>query len=178
MTRIMTRRSGVIGSTRKRQTEWSLCSVPTGYTSVPAGAKVILVLVPAVTLAADSPSTIVRTRGLLSIESDQRAASESQIGAFGIGFVNVVAGALGITALPGPASECSWGGWFLHQFFSYRVSVTTDIGVEPNFAHPIELDSKAMRKFTEDESLLLMIENFGATGFNAAVSFRMLLKAG
>ena len=176
--RIVRSRTFNRGGTRKRQTEWAICSVPTGYTVVAAGAKAILVSVPAVTLAQDSPSTVVRFRGVLSVRSDQAGASEDQIGAFGVGFINEVAGALGVTGTPGPASECSWGGWFVHRFFTQRWQFISGVGVDAHVATQYELDSKAMRKFTEDERLMMVIENFGADGIAVALSFRLLLKAG
>jgi len=109
--RVLTRGGGP-----KRSTTWALCSSPTGSTNLNAATKAIAVLIPSSTLLDLIPFTIVRTRGLVHIRSDQAAASEDQNGAFGMGIVNDVAGALGITALLGPATDCGWPGWFVHQF--------------------------------------------------------------
>ncbi len=163
----------------KRLTEWGICSVPAGYTTVPAASKILLVLVPAATLSPESPATVVRSRFLLSVISDQTVATEAQVGAFGIGFVNIVAGALGVTGIPGPATDCAWDGWFVWQPIAQQLVVATAVGVEGQFATNYTIDSKAMRKFGEDMSLAMMIENTsGSDGFSALISGRMLIKAG
>ncbi len=177
MARNLNVRSRVI-SRSKRLTEWTICSDPTGYSALPLSTKAIAVRVPASTLAEVAPATIVRTRGVVAIKSDQSAAAEEQLGAFGMGFVNTVAGALGITALPGPAADCGWPGWFVHQFFNQSMDFSSAVGLHlDSVIYPI--DSKAMRKFKGDEDLVFMVENFGTTGgLEFAVSFRILTKAG
>jgi len=164
---------------RKRLTEWGICTTPTGFSTVAAGAKVLLVLVPVANLAPESPATIVRSRFILGVRSDQSTATEDLIGAFGIGFVNVVAGALGITALPGPATDCAWGGWMVWQPLIDSIRATTDVGFQGRFTRQYTIDSKAMRKFQEDESLAMVVENTsGAHNFEVALAGRMLVKAG
>ncbi len=166
-----------VGSSR-RQTEWSISTVPTGYSAVAASTKAIAVLVPSSTLADIGPATVVRTHGILAIQTDNVGASEEQIGALGFAFVNEVAGSLGITGLPGPAAQSSWGGWFVHQFFNQTFLFVSGVGVDPHRSTQYPIDSKAMRKFEADESLLVMIENFGTFGFEFAISMRILVKAG
>ncbi len=166
-----------VGKGAKRLVEWSISSVPTGFSAAVAGAKTIAVLVPSTILGEFSPATLVRTHLELRITSDQAGASEDQIGAVGCAFVNDVAGALGITALPGPASESSWGGWFLHKFFIQRFLFASSAGIMER-GQSYSIDSKAMRKFASDESLVIMIENFGTFGFSFALSARFLIKAG
>ena len=165
---------------KRRQTEWGICSVPTGFTAIAAGAKVILVSVPAATLSPSSPATIVRSRGELSLSPDTGAVDRAISGAFGIGFVNEVAGALGVTGVPGPATDCNWGGWFLWQPFQAEQILITAVGVLGVNVGTIRypLDSKAMRKFEEEQRLVMVIENTGAVAFRAALSIRHLVKAG
>jgi len=167
-------------SGKKRQTEWGICSVPTGFSSINASAKTILVSVPAATLSPESPATIVRSRGLLTITPDVSSASRTLTGAFGIGFVNEVAGLLGITAIPGPATNCDWGGWFVWQAFQGESQVATAIGFAGANAWSLqyEIDSKAMRKFEEGQRLMMVIENTNAEACRAALSIRHLVKAG
>ncbi len=166
------------GGGRKRQTEWSICSVPTGYSTIAANSKVILVLFPASFLDIDSPATIVRSRGVLSVAAVDAAADNEEIGAFGCGFVNAVAGALGVTALPGPATNCDWGGWFVWQPFISQTEVVTQAGFDGQFGKQYVIDSKAQRKFEDNENLVWIIENNTAVAFSAAVAIRMLVKAG
>ena len=163
----------------RRQTEWGICSVPAGFSIVGPGAKAIVLLVPAATLAPESPATIVRTRLVLSVGSDQVAASETQVGAFGCAFVNTVAATLGITGIPGPATDCAWGGWFVWQAFLNEFIQVTGSGHTSNAMNEHVIDSKSMRKFEEDEALVWMIENTHATeSIRFAVAGRMLVKAG
>ncbi len=163
---------------KKRSVTWSICSSPTGSTILALGSKVISVLIPSSTLLDLIPFTIVRTIGLVSIQSDQVAAAEEQLGAFGMGLVNDVAGALGATGIPGPASDCGWGGWFVHQFFTQVTGIAsgTSTGVvDVRYS----FDSRAQRKVSAEEDIVFMVENFGDTGgLRFATSFRMLIKAG
>jgi len=163
----------------RRQTEWGICTVPTGFTNVAASTKAILVLVPAATLEPESPATIVRSRFLLTVNSDQKIADEVQVGAFGIGFVNTVAATLGITALPGPSTDCAWGGWFVWQAFLNEF-VFGQAGASNvfNAGDRYIIDSKAMRKFESDQALVMMVENAGTAGIRVALAGRMLVKAG
>ena len=162
----------------KRLTEWGICTVPTGYSSVAANAKAIAVLVPAATLEPESPATIVRTRLELSIRASDTSSDTNMVGAFGCGLVNVVAGALGITALPGPSTDCTWPGWFVWQPIVTAFQVTTDVGFQGQIDRKYTIDSKSMRKFKSDQSLVFMIENNTAVAWLFAVAGRMLVKAG
>ena len=162
---------------KKRLTEWSVCSAPTGFSTVTASTKVVLVAVPSATLADVVPATIVRTRGAFSIKPGNPGATTTIHGAFGIGLVNEVAGALGVTGIPGPWSECGWGGWLYHRFFNTFWNFNS--ASSALYTHiEYEIDSKAMRKVETEQRLMLIIESGGGNSFDAAVSFRMLMKAG
>ncbi len=178
--RIIRSRSPSAGRTRtKRATQWAICSVPTGFSTAAAASKVIAVLVPSSTLRDLVPFTITRTIGSLSIQSDQVAANESQIGAVGAGVVNDVAGALGITGLPGPATNCGWPGWFMHRFFTQAFMFISAVGVDARRGVEYTFDSRAQRKVESEQDIVFMVENFDAIGgLQFALSFRMLIKAG
>ena len=162
----------------KRQTEWGICSVPTGYSAIGAGAKVVLVGVPAATLSPESPATVVRIRGLLSVAPTNSSANRDLVGAFGMGFVNEVAFQVGITGVPGPATDCSWGGWMVWQPIVSSLQVTTDVGYQSRFDTAYTIDSKAMRKFEEEMAFVVVVENLTGLSFSAAIAFRALVKAG
>jgi len=136
------------------------------------------VLVPAAGLEPESPATIVRTRLELSIKPTTTASDTNMVGAFGVAFVNTVAATLGITALPGPAAECAWGGWFVWQPIVTSFQVTTDVGFQGQIDRKYTIDSKAMRKFESDQALVMMIENNTAVAWLFAVAGRLLVKAG
>ena len=164
---------------KRRLTEWSLCTSATGFSNISPASKATLVLFPSTIIDPISPATIVRSRIELAVASDQVAATEVQVGAFGVGFVNAVAGTLGVAGIPGPATDCDWGGWFVHQFFNQEFVFGTAVGLHPDFATRYSIDSKAMRKFHEAEVLVMMIENLSASdGIRVAVSGRFLVKAG
>ena len=130
-------------------------------------------------MATLAPATIVRTRGQLGVGAAIRSSTQAQFGAFGICFVSEVARALGVTAIPGPATDALWDGWFVHQFFTQLLSVTTDVGISPDFFTQYVIDSKAMRKFDGDATgLVIMLENTGANAFDTSLGLRFLLKAG
>ena len=173
-----TRNQGSFRGGKKRLTEWGLCSVPTGFSTIGANTKVALVLFPAATLAPESPATIVRSRLHLSVRPVTGGGADvNMVGAFGCGFVNVVAGALGVTALPGPATDCSWGGWFVWQPIGSAFEFITGSGARLNSTEYV-IDSKAMRKFEADMSLVWMIENSTSVAWDAMINGRMLVKAG
>ncbi len=163
----------------KRSTDWQIATFPVGETAVAASTKVLLILVPSTTLGTIAPATIVRTRGIFAIRSDAPGVTELQVGAFGIGLVNDVAGALGVTALPGPSTDALWGGWFVHQFITQANQVNTAIGADARGVYQYEIDSKAMRKFESDEALVIMVENTsGSFAFTITAGIRFLVKAG
>ena len=84
------------------------------------------------------------------------------IGAFGICIVSDEAFAVGSTAIPGPVSEADWDGWFVHQFFSARtmnVRAAANNEIQDNWGvFNKEIDSKAMRKFSQGNTMVAMIE--------------------
>ena len=165
------------GGGSKRSVSWSVCSTPTGLSVLAAGQKGIAVLVQSSILLDLIPFTITRTVGICHIDSDQSGASEVQLGAIGAGLVNDVAGALGATGVPGPATDCGWSGWFMHQFFVNSFLFVSGVGTQTT-GKVLMFDSRAQRKVSAEEDIIFMVENFGTVGLRFGLSFRMLLKAG
>ena len=129
----------------------------------------------------DEPLTIVRTRGLFSV-INQAAASIGTgfFGAFGIGVVSNEAFAAGVASVPGPLNDSDWEGWMVHSFFDCR-TVTATIGDGANVfstAQRIEIDSKAMRKFDQSETLIGVTEvvESGAGTLEMQADTRILTK--
>ena len=102
------------------------------------------------------------------------------MGAFGLAFVTRVAQTLGVTGLPSPVTDANWDGWFVHQFFNQRFTISTAVGtVNSAFGDGFEVDSKAMRKFDGEDGLVMVAENANAShGFIIAPLIRFLIKAG
>jgi len=173
-------RSFVRSRAPKRQTDWGLSIESVAPITVAPATKVLLATFAPLVLSLFAPSTIVRTRGYLTVVSDQRAVIESQIGGFGVAFVNSVAAALGVTGLPGPTSDDLFDGWFVHKTFGQQMLSGTDVAFQQTMASDsYEIDSKAMRKFDSDMALVVMVENSHATqAFEVLTSLRFLVKAG
>ena len=105
--------------------------------------------------------TLVRARGELTLSlSAASAAGTGYSGAFGIGLTTVAATAVGVTAVPTPITEQDWDGWIFWESFSVK-SITGTIADGVNASAVILrilIDSKAMRKLTDDSSLYGALE--------------------
>ncbi len=119
------------------------------------------------------PFTIVRTRIELFIFSDQEAAVERQLAAFGMAVVSDQAVAVGLTALPTPASDLDSGLWLAHQFMFADAVNLTDRAVA---GQKYTIDSKAMRKVDVGQDLVFMLENGSADGVKIMSAGRILIK--
>ena len=58
--------------------------------------------------------TIVRTRWIISVQSDQVVAGERPFGAVGITIVSAEAFTAGAASIPAPYSNAAHDGWFVH----------------------------------------------------------------
>ena len=156
-----------------RQTQWIASAANTAVTALAAATSLLdQSLVPA-----DQPETIVRVRGRLTIMSDQNVASENPFGAFGFNIVSAEALAAGAASIPAPYTNGGDDGWFVHQYFAAPLRFGDATGFS-NIAQSFEFDSKAMRKLSPDDRMVVMIENASAVhGLQFLLDFRMLLKA-
>ncbi len=111
--------------------------------------------------------TMVRTRGelvLTLLSTDQVVGGFH--GAFGIGVATTAAVGVGVSSIPTPITEETWGGWLYHRFFSIMSNSVLDSGVtsEAGLALPtsgsvrIDVDSKAMRKLEVDQTVYCIVE--------------------
>jgi len=146
----MARQRRFVAGTRQA-TDWSRINL-TGKVTVAPATKVLVA-----TFALGNPGiseTVRRTRGLIAISSDQSAAVEEQIGAFGMMKVNDIALAAGAASIPGPVTDNSDDAWFVWVPFAQRGSLT----LAP-LSMSYEFDSKAMRTVEEGFGLAVMVEN-------------------
>ncbi len=115
--------------------------------------------------------TVRRTRGILTISSDQSGATEDQIGAMGMIVVTNAARVAGAASIPGPGTDASDDGWFVWQPFSQK-GLLAGSGVQSLI---YEFDSKAMRRVEEGFEVVVMIENNHATnGLVFSTNFSLL----
>jgi len=119
--------------------------------------------------------TIVRTRGECSVRPSSFGADVAISGAFGVGVVSDEAFAAGAASIPRPFDDADWGGWLMWQSFTRRLEFISGIGVIPDANWTWQIDSKAMRKVSDNETVVLMCES--QTGdLNIAMHLRILLK--
>ncbi len=173
---VVGRRRGSLVTVRsgpRRLTEWiSSATALTAYATVAAGTKVLSQSFAAAGNEDLVPATIVRTRGILSVQSDQGGALEEVVGAMGMMIVTEQAAVAGIASIPGPFVQASFGEWFVWVPF-----MTTSISNASNASRNFEIDSKAMRKFESGMRIVTVVENASPTfGLEFFIQFRMLLK--
>jgi len=168
-------RSGFIrrGSARRRESLWFFWQ----FTSATLGASATAILMSSLNAAALAlrPFTIVRTRGQLLVISDQSAATEDYIGNYGMAVVSDQAVAVGVTAVPTPATDQGSDLWFLlEQWVGRSWLVGTDFS---DSLASREVDSKAMRKVEEGQDVVSVAEaGLGGSGCLVKFTGRMLIK--
>ncbi len=176
----LSRRAFQFGRTRggvSRRADWAMGFTSTAFTNVPASSSVLLAQLAASVIGDIAPGTIVRTRGLINVHSDQNAASENIVGAFSIAVVTDTARSQGIASLSSPVSDVLSDRFFVLQPILQKINVATAVGFEPQMSTQYVIDSKAMRKFEADEdSIVLVAENSGGFGWDIGVYLRFLVK--
>jgi len=119
------------------------------------------------------PFTIVRSHFMFLLRSDQSAAVEHQVAAWGIAVVSDQASAIGVTAVPTPLTDLASPLWFLHQLVASDESEVVDKTRPQQVKY---VDSKAMRKVEIGQDVVIVVENAALDGIIATVAGRMLIK--
>ena len=100
--------------------------------------------------------TILRLRGHVFVQLNAGAAAERALVGVGIGLVSSTAFAAGVASLPSPVAEGGYP-WIWHGYFS--VSSGQEAAITDQWlVDRREIDSKAMRKMRQDQSLVLVAE--------------------
>ncbi len=116
--------------------------------------------------------TVRRTRGWMSMISDQSAAVEVVTGAWGMVVVTDLAFAAGAASIPGPVTDASDDGWFVWEAFIGEMGVASNS--TPDNAGRV-FDSKAMRRVEEGFTVAIMVENAHTVfGMDFGVQISML----
>ncbi len=150
------------------RTDWGRV-VPVGSTFVTSGAKVFLASV--ILANPGIGETVRRTRGVISVKSDQDAAPEDISGALGFVVVNDLALGVGATAIPGPVTDSSDDGWFVWE----PLLLTGREGGSSVSSMQVAFDSKAMRKVEHGFGVAVMVENIASgRAFDVQVAFSIL----
>ncbi len=164
------------GGREVRETRW-LDAVPIRTTTA-TGAAVILFSLTAVELAL-RPFTIVRTRGVFHIKSDQVAATEPQQAGIGMCVVTEQALAIGVTAVPTPITDMESDLWFLYELAFSEFVFGSAIGFDAAAGSQVRFDSKAMRKVEDGQDVIVVVEvprSASSEAVTHQVGFRMLIK--
>ena len=123
-------------------------------------------------------STIMRIRGEVWVGADPDGAGNASIVGVGLILVNNDALAIGVTAIPGPLLDIG-SSWIWHttfNLFSGDAIAQDFFDISQNARR--EIDSKAMRKFEPNMSLVFVAENQtngGAAVWDWGASCRVLL---
>ena len=169
------RKSGFIvrGGMKRRETVWFQFAYQAN--TMAASATAILSTVLNAAALELRPFTIVRSRFVWQSRSDQSAATEAFIGNIGMAIVSDQASAIGVTAVPTPATDLGSDLWFLiQQWIGRFVLVGTDVTTEHTFR---EIDSKAMRKVDIGQDMVIVKEaGIGESGVIISHVGRMLVK--
>ena len=122
------------------------------------------------------PFTVVRTRMQLLVLSDQSAATEIFIGNYGMCVVSDQATAIGVSAVPTPATDQGSDLWFLIEAVINEFKlIGTDVIAQSGGSKAI--DSKAMRKVDIGQDIVTVAEaGIGESGCRVLTTGRMLVK--
>ena len=156
----------------KRTTTW-FQFLPTDITLASAGTATLVFTLNAAALAL-RPFTIVRSHFRFFLRSDQAAAIEQQAIAVGLAVVLDQAAAVGVAAVPTPATDMASDLWFVHSTMFGDESNLTD---RTRSGVGWSVDSKAMRKMDIGQDLALVVEGGGiGAGMIVSIAGRMLVK--
>ena len=140
------------GARSGRLTSW-IGPPDQAYVNVASAASVIIS-----SAGFEEPVTVMRTRGRVSILPQTEAADAIIIGAVGMAIVSTEAFAAGVASIPSPFRDADWGGWFVWRTFAFRFTFADATGFIEEGAG-FEVDSKAMRKVTANETLVVIAES-------------------
>ena len=123
--------------------------------------------------------TIMRTRGLFhAYLTSATAAGDGFTGAMGIIVVTAQAFAAGAASMPSPVNELESNGWFYHQFLSVHAGEAGGLSGGPEGSQRVDVDSKAMRKFDDQQRVVAILEvtETGTAAMNINFDSRMLVQ--
>ncbi len=124
------------------------------------------------------PFTVLRTRGIVRLESDQVTTTERPRLYLGSIVVTDAAVAIGATAIPDPSGEDGnpEADWYVYQpLFSPFVLISA-AGFEAGAGTEYIIDSKAMRKIGPDDDVAIMSSETAGKGAILSTGGRQLIQ--
>ena len=173
----MARKSGFVrrGGSMRRETLW-FGGAFSAQALAAASTAVLTTSLNAAALAL-RPFTIVRTHAYLHVNSDQVGASENYSVAFGRAVVSDQASAIGVTAVPTPATDNASDLWYFHQVLMSRFLFADGTGLNPDIGVQGSYESKAMRKVEDGQDVISVVETTNiSSGADIFHFFRTLVK--
>ncbi len=159
----------------RRETRW--LSLPVVRTTLASSSSAAIILVLTAAEKAERPFTIVRTRLIMHVLSDQVAASETYQVALGGAVVSDQAVGIGVTAVPTPQTDRLSDLWFLYEDVCAQVIIGATSTIQEPAGTQVRVDSRAMRKVEEGEDIIFTLENSSiGDGTITTVAGRMLVK--
>jgi len=124
------------------------------------------------------PFTILRTRILLTFETDQEAADERPQASYGKIVVTDAASAIGVTAVPNPSgiSGNPEADWFVWQAMFVGVRLASPIGFATPSNVSYTIDSKAMRKVGPSDDIVTIVDAENSDTAIMSTNGRMLIQ--
>ena len=161
----------------RRATFWGRSPADTGVTVLAAATAVL----DSSSVPITQGQTIVRTRGTISVKSDQTTAPENIVGAVGFAVVSDEAFTAGVASIPTPYTDSDSELWFMHQFFTYGYEFVqidaTGVQINTDVFGNWSFDSKAMRKMESGQTLVIVVENGSASsGMHYFLNYSVLFK--
>jgi len=169
------RRSGRVfrGGRMRRESLWA--ALGTVETTMAGAPTAVLILSLNATALALRPFTVVRTRGIMQVRSDQVAGIESYGVDFGLAVVSDQAVLVGVTAVPTPLTDKASDIWYVYEQMFATQTGNASTGNVQDVGTSKEFDSRAMRKVEEGSDIVGVVENELA-GAIVVVSGRFLIK--
>jgi len=176
---IRNRKSGFVrvGGVKRRETQW--LDIPGSVQNLATPQSAVNLNLLTTAEKALRPFTVVRTRGVFHINSDQAAVTEDQSLALGFCVVSDQAAAIGIAALPTPITDQESDLWFVYEQLMNSFLFLSAVGVGSSTGAFKEYDSRAMRKVQEGQDIAIVAESDIAglgTGVDIRHGGRLLIK--
>ena len=162
--------------TPKRPTFWE---GSVGQFAVATGAVSMLVVVPEGRLEAVPDPTLIRIHGeVFTIVTARTAAQDGAVISMGMIIQSAAAIAAGVGSMPLPSTDVG-SPWIWHHRVVVRSNIAPPNGTDIGGNVRSVIDNKSMRKFNQNQGLVLVVQNTVLTGtITASVSFgaRFLFK--
>ncbi len=150
-------------------------TVPTVEATLAGAPSVILLSTLNAAALALWPFTVVRTRGVLQMVSDQSGVTQTYGVALGYAVVSDQAVAIGVTAVPTPVTDKDSDLWFVYEQLFGQFSFASAVGRDASAGFSKDYDSRAMRKVEDGQDIAIVAEN-EINGTIVINSARMLVK--